>query len=410
VRCRLVADVPFGAFLSGGIDSTTVVWLMSQTLPEPVKTFSIGFDRHGPDELPFAREVAHAFHTEHREQVVEADALSLLPHLVYAFDEPFGDSSAIPTYLVSRLARQHVTMVLSGDGGDELFAGYDRYRRYLLLSRLRWVFLGALGAGALAATLSTIGAASARLNRAAAALRRVALPPLARYAQLVGLYAPDLRRELLKASEYPARAVPVAVASAWHDALAFDPVRRLQAVDADTYLIDDVLVKVDRASMANSLETRAPLLDHQLWEYVAALPTAYKFVHGESKHLLRSLLRGHVPPAVLNRPKQGFAIPRARWFRGDWQKTARPLLLEGDMGEYFARPCLERMLKEHASGRIDHGERLWLLLVFAAWYKRYLREPDWTSPKSAPLPPGEQGAGLMTLNGHANKRSMIRAG
>jgi asparagine synthase (glutamine-hydrolysing) len=372
VRCRLIADVPFGAFLSGGIDSTTVVWLMSQTLREPVKTFSIGFDQREADELPYAREVAHAFHTEHHEQVVEANALSLLPQLVHAFDEPFGDSSAIPTYLVSRLARQHVTMVLSGDGGDELFAGYERYQRYLLLSRLRWLLLGAAGASALAATLSTIGAASARLNRAAAVLRRAALPSLARYTQLVGLYTPELRHELLKVGDHTAREVPVAVATAWQDALSFDPVRRLQAVDTDTYLIDDVLVKVDRASMANSLEARAPLLDHRLWEYVAALPTSYKFSNGETKHLLRTLLRGRVPPAVLTRPKQGFAIPRARWFRGDWQEMVRSRLLEGEMSQYFARPCLERMLEEHASGRTDHGEHLWLLLVFAVWHEQYL--------------------------------------
>src|SRR5262249_51959850 len=182
------AGVQCGPFHGGGSDSTRVVWLMSKELREPVKTFSIGFDQPGTDELPFAREVARAFHTEHHEQVLRADALALLPELVHAFDEPFGDSSAIPTYLVSRLARRHVTMALSGDGGDELFAGYERYQRYVLLSRLRRLLLGAAGASALAATLGTIGAASARLNRAAAALRRAALPPLARYTQLVGLY------------------------------------------------------------------------------------------------------------------------------------------------------------------------------------------------------------------------------
>jgi asparagine synthase (glutamine-hydrolysing) len=294
---------------------------------------------------------------------------------VTAFDEPFGDSSAIPTYLVSRLARQHVTMALSGDGGDEIFAGYERYQRYVLLSRLRWLLLGAVGAGALAATLRAIGSSSARLNRAAAALGRAALPPLARYSQLVGLYAPELRRELFRAQDHTAREVPLAITSAWQEAVTCDPVRRLQAVDAETYLIDDVLVKVDRASMANSLESRAPLLDHRLWEYVAALPTALKFAHGETKYVLRTLLRGQVPAAVLNRPKQGFAIPRARWFRGNWQEMARPLLLESDMTQYFARHCLERMLQEHSSGAVDHGEHLWLLLVFAVWQKHYLREP-----------------------------------
>jgi len=403
VRCRLTADVPFGAFLSGGIDSSTVVWLMSQALHEPVRTFSIGFAQQGSSELPFAREVAQAFHTEHYEEVVEADALSLLPQLVHAFDEPFGDSSALPTYLVSRLARQQVTMVLSGDGGDELFAGYERYQRYLLLSRLRWLVLGALGANALATTLRTISATSTRLNRAAAVLRRAALPPLARYTQLVGLYAPDLRRELLKVGNHTPGAVPVAVASAWQEALSFDPVRRLQAVDTETYLIDDVLVKVDRASMANSLESRAPLLDHRLWEYVAALPTAYKFVNGKTKYLLRRLLQGQVPPAVLSRPKQGFAIPRVHWFRGDWQDMVRPLLLENDMSQYFARPCLERMLEEHASGRIDHGEHLWLLLVFAVWHKRYLSARTSTPLHAVHALHGTQESRLALVHGDTHK-------
>ncbi|MBI3303548.1 MAG: asparagine synthase (glutamine-hydrolyzing) [Deltaproteobacteria bacterium] len=372
VGCRLVADVPFGAFLSGGVDSTTVVWLMSRTLPEPVKTFSIGFDHQEFDELPFAREVAQAFGTEHYEQVVVPDAIALLPALVASFDEPFGDSSAIPTYLVSRLARQHVTMALSGDGGDELFAGYERYQRYLLIARLRWVLLGAAGASVLAATLDAMGTASARLNRFAAALRRAALPPLARYAQLVGLYAPELRQELLGSGDRTSRDVPAAIASAWQDALSFDPVRRLQAVDTETYLVDDVLVKVDRAAMANSLESRAPLLDHRLWEYVAALPTNLKVMRGEAKYLLRCLLRDYVPATVLSRPKQGFAVPLSHWFRGEWQEVARPLLLEGLAGQYFDRRCMERMLSEHAAGRFDHGEHLWLLLVFAVWHQQYL--------------------------------------
>jgi asparagine synthase (glutamine-hydrolysing) len=372
VRCRLIAEVPFGAFLSGGIDSTTVVWLMSQQLREPVKTFALGFDQPGFNELPFAREVAQALGTEHHEQVVEPDAIALLPELVTAFDEPFGDSSAIPAYLVSRLARQHVTMVLSGDGGDELFAGYERYQRYLLMSRLRWVLLGAVGTSVLATVLEAIGASAVRLNRYAAALRRAALPPIARYAQLVGLYTPDLRRELLVSGD--GREIPAAIASAWQDALSFDPLRRLQAVDTDTYLIDDVLVKVDRAAMVNSLEARAPLLDHRLWEYVAALPTALKSAHGEAKYLLRRLLRNQVPPSVLRRPKQGFAIPLSHWFRTGWQDMARPLLLEGVLSQYFDRHCIERMLAEHLSGRIDHGEHLWLLLVFAVWHRQYLSE------------------------------------
>ncbi|MGE0682655.1 MAG: asparagine synthase (glutamine-hydrolyzing) [Candidatus Binatia bacterium] len=372
VRCRLTAEVPFGAFLSGGVDSTTVVGLMSRQLREPVKTFTMGFSQQGFNELPFAREVAQAFGADHFEQIVEPDALALLPELVHAFDEPFGDSSAIPTYLASRLARQHVTMALSGDGGDELFAGYERYARYLLMSRLHVALLGGVGARALAAVLGRVGSSSVRLNRYAAALRRISLPPLERYAQLVGLYAPDLRKQLLAFRYFTPSEAPAAMEAAWRAALSFDPIRRLQAVDTETYLPDDVLVKVDRASMANSLETRAPLLDHYLWEFVAGLPTELKFAHGEAKYLLRRVLRGNVPETVLNRPKQGFAIPLKHWFRAGWQEMARPLLLEGAMTEYFKRDCIEQMLTEHVAGYVDHGEHLWLLLMFAAWHKQYM--------------------------------------
>jgi asparagine synthase (glutamine-hydrolysing) len=386
VGCRLTADVPFGAFLSGGVDSSTVVWLMSQQLREPVKTFAMGFSQHGFNELPFAREIGSVFRTDHYEEIVEPDALALLPELVHAFDEPFGDSSAIPTYLVSRLARQQVTMALSGDGGDELFAGYERYFRYLLMSRLHAALLGGIGARALAAVLRHIGSASCRLNRYAAALRRVALPPLERYAQLVGLYAPDLRRELLTFRQCTPHETPAAMEAAWNEALRFDPVRCLQSVDTETYLPDDVLVKVDRASMANSLEIRSPLLDHHLWEFVAGLPTSLKFVNGEAKYLLRRILRGNVPSSVLNRPKQGFAIPLSHWFRSGWQDRARPFLLEGGLADYFDRRCVERMLTEHTAGLVDHGEHLWLLLMFAAWREQYLSPSRLEPVASEPVP------------------------
>jgi asparagine synthase (glutamine-hydrolysing) len=263
-------------------------------------------------------------------------------------------------------------MALSGDGGDELFAGYERYARYLLMSRLHVALLGGVGARALAAALERVSSTSARLNRYAAALRRISLPPLERYAQLVGLYTPDLRRHLLTFRYFTPNEAPAAMETAWSEALSFDPIRRLQAVDVETYLPDDVLVKIDRASMANSLETRAPLLDHRLWEFVAGLPTALKFAYGEAKHLLRRVLRGNAPDAVLNRPKQGFAIPLTHWFRAGWQEMARPLLLEGAMTEYFERGCIERMLMEHAAGYVDHGEHLWLLLMFAAWHEQYM--------------------------------------
>ncbi|HEV8586844.1 MAG TPA: asparagine synthase (glutamine-hydrolyzing) [Methylomirabilota bacterium] len=374
VRRRLVADVPLGAFLSGGIDSTTVTWLMRRASAGPVKTFSIGFDEPAFDELPYARAVARALDTDHYEQVVKPDALALLPELVEHFDEPFGDASAIPTYLLSRLARQHVTVALSGDGGDEAFAGYERYRKAYLVDRLRPFLLGAPGAS-LGAWLTRLVPVGRRpLRRVGAALARAALPALERYTAMVGLCTPDVRAALFSGSPGAWRvgATPASLATAWNDAVGLDPIRRLQAVDTETYLPDDILVKVDRASMAVSLEARAPLLDYRLLEYVAGLPTSLKMRAGDSKWILRRILAGNVPPAVLTRPKQGFAVPLARWLRDGWRDTAREMLLDGPLGQHFSRRAVEKMFAEHVRGDADRSEPLWLLLVFAGWHARYV--------------------------------------
>jgi len=374
VKRRMIADVPLGAFLSGGIDSTTVVWLMSRMTSEPVKTFSIGFDHEQYNEIPYAREVSRAFKTEHHDEVVRPDALAILPELVKFFDEPFGDSSAIPTYLVSRLARRHVTVALSGDGGDEAFAGYNRYRKAYLMNRIRPLLLGKTGAHAAARLAGLLPIGASRARRISSALRRAALPAMERYFTTVGLYTPELRAELRSnsANPPPCSSLPEAFQAAWSDAISLDPVRRYQAVDIETYLPDDILVKVDRASMAVSLETRAPLLDYRLVQYSASLPGHHNFHGYRGKRLLRSLIDGKVPPAVLNRPKRGFSMPLALWFRQDWQKTARDLLLHEGVLQYFNRNAIEGMLTEHVGGWIDHSEHLWLLLVFSAWHDRYV--------------------------------------
>jgi asparagine synthase (glutamine-hydrolysing) len=374
VRLRLIADVPLGAFLSGGVDSTTVVWLMREALSEPVKTFSIGFEEARFDELPYAREVAHALGTEHYEEVVKPDALSLLPRLVEHFDEPFGDASAIPTYLVSRLAREHVTVALSGDGGDEAFAGYDRYRKAYLLGKIRPLLLGAPGARLAAGLARFLPVAARHADRLSGALTRAALPALQRYTAMVGLCTPEVRAALASGSPTASRPhdIPSAIEQAWRDAARLDPIRRMQAVDTESYLPDDILVKVDRASMAVSLEARAPLLDHTLVQYLASLPTSLKVRNGQTKWILRRFLGGRVPPAVLTRPKQGFAVPLARWLRSGWHDTARSMLLDGAVPGYFDRAAVETILAEHASGTIDRSEHLWPLLVFTAWHHRYL--------------------------------------
>ena len=373
VRDRLIADVPLGAFLSGGVDSTAVVWLMRQARAEPPKTFSIGFDDPRYDELPYAREVARALGTEHYEQVVKPDAFALLPDLVEHFDEPFADASALPTFLVSRLARQHVTVALSGDGGDEAFAGYERYRKMYLLGRIRALLLGAPGARAAARLAQALPIAARRAHRLNGVLARAALPALERYVAMIGLCTPDVRAALAAPpGTARAYATPRALEQAWREAATLDPIRRLQAVDTETYLPDDILVKVDRASMAVSLEARAPLLDVRLLEYAASLPTPLKHRRGVSKWVLRRVLSGHVPATVLSRPKQGFAMPLAQWLRDGWHESARTMLLDGAVPRYFNRAAVEAMLAEHARGPVDHSEHLWLLLVFSAWHARYV--------------------------------------
>ncbi len=369
VALRSIADVPLGAFLSGGIDSTTIVLHLRHHVEKAVKTFSIGFDQPQFDELPYAREVARALGTEHYEEVVKPDALVLLPKLVEHFDEPFGDSSAIPTYLVSVMARQHVTVALSGDGGDELFAGYQRYQRDALVRRLRPLLLGAFGMAALAGVAAWFPDSRLR-RRVVSMLKRAALPEMERYFGMVGLYTEELRRQLL-IDRPEAGSVPSAFEAAWREFAALDGIRRLQAIDTVTYLPDDILVKIDRASMATSLETRAPLVDPDLIEYVASLPTAMKFKAGVSKLILRHALSGRVPRSVLERKKQGFAVPLCQWFRSGWLEAARPLLLDGGLDGYVRRPKVECMLNEHVKGVADHAEHLWLLLVFSAWRRRY---------------------------------------
>jgi asparagine synthase (glutamine-hydrolysing) len=306
--------------------------------------------------------------------VVKPDALSLLPELVKTFDEPFGDSSAIPTYLVSRLARQHVTVALSGDGGDEVFAGYDRYWKMRALNRMRGLLLGAAGTRGMSQVIRALPIIGRRARRISDALGRAAYPELERYVAMVGLYSPDLRAAILNSSgeATPAQRIPSALERAWADARSLDPIRRYQAVDTDTYLPDDILVKVDRASMAVSLEVRAPLLDHALVQYVAALPTRLKFRRGKGKWILRRLLEGHVPTSVLTRPKHGFSVPLGSWFRAGWEEDARAWLFDGSLRHLLSRGAVEKMFAEHAAGAADHGEHLWLLLVLAAWWDRYV--------------------------------------
>jgi asparagine synthase (glutamine-hydrolysing) len=369
VRVRLVSDVPFGAFLSGGLDSSVVAALMARHLEQPVKTFSIGFQEAAFNELPDARRVAQAIGAEHHEFTVQADAVAMLDRLAWHFDEPFGDASAIPTFLVAQMAARHVKMVLSGDGGDELFAGYERYQRYLRLRRWRDRSLGLVGPALSVAGRCLPGARATRLARIGDRLRQpwpddyLSGVALSTAADLRQLLSPDLA----PADPYASVREP------------FGPANRargldgLLAGDMATYLTEDILVKVDRMTMANSLEARSPLLDHQLLDFAARLPDAFKLDGHTGKRLLKRVARRLLPAEVLDKPKQGFAIPLAEWLRG----PLRPLMEDTLASRAFKErgiyhvPGVLRLWHRHLEGRQDHSEHLWLVLNYEAWAQRF---------------------------------------
>jgi len=370
VRIRMIADVPLGAFLSGGIDSGSVVASMARQSRLPVKTFSIGFKEPRLNELPLARMVAQQYGTEHYESVVEPRALDLLPRIVRHFDEPFGDSSAIPTYIVAQFAVEHVKVVLSGDGGDELFGGYESF---FLQERLRWAD-------------RIPGAARRALTRLAGMLpystygknylRMIARPTaLERYFE--SNYAPYFIRERLLEPRWMLPAEGAYLTRELADCLLpGDADVLLQAFyfEATANLTGDMLVKVDRMSMANSLEVRCPLLDHRLAEMAATFPPAWKIRNGKGKRILIEALGDRLPPALLTQPKRGFGVPLAAWFRGELYGYLHERLLSRrflDLG--FVSPDFVRyLIEEHRTGRRDNAHWLWRLLALDLWCADYL--------------------------------------
>jgi asparagine synthase (glutamine-hydrolysing) len=372
VRSHMISDVPLGAFLSGGVDSSAVVALMAQASPTPVRTFSIGFDDAAHDELPFARVVAERYGTEHHEFVVRPDALSILDRLIAHFDEPFGDSSAIPTWYVSEIARRHVTVVLSGDGGDELFGGYERYvphPRVEAFDRLR------LPAKRQLADLAWRG--WPRTARGRNFLRHVSRGPEGRYLDAVGFFRPDEKEELysadLAAALSDSNAETLAAAAFAGDEDLSWP-SRMMRFDFRTYLPEDVLTKVDRMSMAHSIESRVPLLDTTVVELAASFPSSLKMKGARQKHVLKEAVADLLPPAILDRPKHGFGVPVGNWFRGSvGELFADTLLSARARGRgLFEAKTVERLVGEHVQGRRDHTLRLWLLVVLELWQRQYI--------------------------------------
>jgi len=376
---RMIADVPLGAFLSGGVDSSAVVAMMCRRASAPVRTFSIGFDDDAYDELAFARETARHFGTRHTEFTVRPNALEVLPKLVWHYDEPYADASAVPTYYVSKMAREHVTVVLNGDGGDENFAGYDRYVANELARRLG--ALGrVLGSGAVRAALDRlpIGATAAsvrwRLRRFVAPLGR---SPEARNAAWQAQFDLEAKRELytpaFRALAGPADAEELLYAR-YREADADDFLDATLSTDVTGYLPDALLTKVDIASMAVSLEARSPFLDHEFMEWTARLPARLKLDGRRTKVILKRALRGVVPDDVLDRRKMGFNAPVDRWLRGELRELSHELLMSRrslDRG-YFEPRFVARMLREHADGVRNWHSQLWTLMMLEAWHRQFV--------------------------------------
>ena len=363
VRKRLVADVPLGALLSGGIDSSIVVALMAQASPEPVRTFTVGFADDRYDERAYARTVAERYGTVHEELEIVEDVAATLPRLASAYDEPLGDEAAFPTFLIAEQARRHVTVALAGDGGDESFAGYERYIAHGLAERVPGV---AARTGAAAVRLVPAARREPRstLFRAARFLDVAGTPRSERYARLMEVFPLELRRDLWLDPRHAA-------------AVELEPrapgIAGLQLLDIATYLPGDLLLKADIASMAHSLELRSPFLDHDVVALGLALPDRLKTRGRDGKVALRLAFGPDLPADVTGRGKTGFGVPVGRWFRDDLRNLARDVLAT-DRG-WFRADAVTRLLDEHESGRADHGHRLWCLLMLELWVREHVETP-----------------------------------
>lgn len=394
VRIRLMSDVPLGVFLSGGIDSSLVVAYMSRHSSKPIKTFSIGFAEEEYNELPFARKVAKQYQTDHHEFVATADVLSILPQLIWHFDQPFADSSAIPTYFVSKLARDHVTVALNGDGADETFAGYDRYLGYYLLQQYNRVPTVVRRSAQRFLDWSPIkkskGSIWSRFNW----LNQSSLEPLdGQYVRSMANFSQDQKRNLYSPD--------------FHQSLdASDPIGYMQSLfahsdkdsildrmlraDTQAYLPGDLLVKVDRMSMAHSLEPRSPFLDHILVEFSASVPTNIKFRRGRLKHLLKQLARDKLPKELLNRRKHGFAVPIGRWMKRELRPVIEETLLCSHLaaGGLLKQTGINKLWQAHLDleTRDAHGEQLWALLNLELWYRTFIESSAVREPPSLFVP------------------------
>ncbi len=376
IRLRMISEVPLGAFLSGGVDSSAVVAMMAGLSNEPVNTCSISFADPAYDEAAFAQKVADRYQTRHFVDRVESDDFDLIETLAKLYDEPYADSSAIPTYRVCQLARKHVTVALSGDGGDESFGGYRRYWLHLMEEKMR----AALPLGLRRPLFGTLGRLypkadwAPRVFRAKTTFEALARNSVEAYFHSVSVIRNGQRNQIFsdafkaQLGGYSAQQVfERHAARAGTD----DPLALIQYIDLHTYLIGDINTKVDRASMAHSLEVREPLMDHPLVEWLATLPTSFKMRGAESKFLLKKAMEPHLPRDIMYRPKMGFAVPLARWFRGPLRQRVRDDLLGGPLLEtgWFNRDAIRQIVEQHESGSRDHSTPIWVLLMFDAFLR-----------------------------------------
>ncbi len=370
VKLRLISDVPLGAFLSGGLDSSLIVALMRRHSNAALKTFSIGFEGDDSfDETPYAERVARHLGTEHQSFRVKPDALRLLPELVWQHDQPFADSSAIPTYLVSKLTRQHATVALTGDGGDELFVGYERFYAAALMRKLG--FLPASILRQTAGFLSLLPEGTAYydpVKRARRFLRAASQPLEDAYFDLLRVFSEELLTAI-----YPGAGKHLPTLNPYMNAGQPHPIARLAEANMRSYLPDDLLIKADRCSMAASLEARAPFLDHELAELAAGIPFNLKLKGARSKHILKEAARGLLPAEIIQRKKHGFGIPLGAWLRRD-MAPARELLLSRRARErgLLDMAAVARLIDEHEAGRRDHNRQLWALLTLEEWHRQFV--------------------------------------
>ncbi|MET0682019.1 MAG: XrtA/PEP-CTERM system amidotransferase [Casimicrobiaceae bacterium] len=383
VKLRMIAEVPLGAFLSGGVDSSAVVAMMAGVSADPVNTCSISFDDPAFDESRFARQVADRYQTRHFVESVERDDFDLIDTLARTYDEPYADSSAIPTYRVCQLARKHVTVALSGDGGDESFAGYRRYRLHAMEERLR----SAMPLSVRRPAFGMLGRMypkadwAPRVFRAKSTFQALARTSVDAYFHSVSILRDDMRHQLYS-SAFRAQLGGYAASEVFRRhgrrAGTDDPFGLVQYLDLKTYLIGDINTKVDRASMAHSLEVREPLMDHPLVEWLAGLPSSLKVRGQEGKYLLKKSMEPYLPREIMYRPKQGFAVPLAQWFRGPLKRRVRESVLgPGLLGTgWFNEPYLRHLVDAHQSGARDYSAPLWTLLMFEAFLRNVMEQRD----------------------------------